>query len=103
MREIRNAKITRTFLGFEDHGIFTAFVYLDYGEARQGFGGYFLNGPVCWKWLSNVLEVVGASSWEELPGKHCRADTEHTKVHRLGHLLEDRWFDPSELDWSKEE
>lgn len=102
MRETRNAKITGTFLGFEDHGCFTAFVNLDYGGSGQGFGGYFLNGPVCWRWIAGVLETVGVSSWEELKGKHCRADFETAKVHRIGHLLEDRWFDPAELDWTKE-
>ncbi len=38
--EIKNAKIEKTTLGFEDHGIMTLFIYLDYGGSGQGFGGY---------------------------------------------------------------
>ena len=33
-----NAKITSTHLGQEDHGIFTAWLQLDYGGSGQGFG-----------------------------------------------------------------
>lgn len=38
MIEIRNARIVRTFLGIEDHGIFTAVLTLNYGDSQQGFG-----------------------------------------------------------------
>ena len=38
--EIRNAVIQSTMLGYEDHGILTCFLHLDYSGAGQGFGGY---------------------------------------------------------------
>jgi len=34
--EIKNAKITHTFLGFEDHDCFTFILELDYGGSVQG-------------------------------------------------------------------
>lgn len=43
MVETKNAKITGTMLGIEDHGILTAMLYLDYGGTAQGFGGYQLD------------------------------------------------------------
>ena len=42
MEEIKNAIITGTYLGIEDHGILTFWLYLDYGGSGQGFGGYQL-------------------------------------------------------------
>jgi hypothetical protein len=107
--EIKNARITGTFLGVEDHGIFTTFLYLDYGGGRQGFGGYTLDKPIPGDgyarvgraagitWLMRVLEVVGVESWEALPGKYVRVKADTTKVHAIGHMLKDEWFDPAEV------
>jgi hypothetical protein len=112
-REIRNAVIVRTSLGFEDHGIFTFYINLDYGGSGQGFGGYGMCDPVfdepghkfrCRRGtafgaeaIMRLLKVVGVEKWEDLKGKSVRADCEHTKVHRLGHYLKDEWVDLSAL------
>jgi hypothetical protein len=96
VREIRNAKITSTFLGNEDHGIPTFFLHLDYGGSAQGFGGYDLRF-FGYSILAEIMKTVGVESWEKLPGKHLRADTDWGKVHRIGNLLRDEWLDPSEL------
>jgi hypothetical protein len=45
MNEIRNAKISSTHLGVEDHNITTAMLTLDYGGVCQGFGGWSLDTP----------------------------------------------------------
>lgn len=92
----KNAKILSTFLGFEDHGILTAFVMLDYGGTVQGFGGWGLGGKGCAHFVKRVLGVVGVQKWEELPGKHLRAFASHDKVSKIGHILNDSWFDPAE-------
>lgn len=99
--ETRNAKITGTFLGREDHGIFTAWVYLDYGGSGQGFGGRCLGGKYTHEFIDGVLEALNVESWEKLKGVPCRAEADHAHVHRIGHYLEDRWFDPRE--WDKKE
>lgn len=105
MSNIKNAKIKSTMLGVEDHGILTAFLHLDYGGAGQGFGGYGLGGPFCSAWVERVLETVGVEKWEDLPGKHIRVKAEHSKVHEIGNILEDKWFNPAEefknFDWKK--
>ncbi|WP_423258771.1 hypothetical protein, partial [Escherichia coli] len=44
--EVKNAVITGTMLGVEDHGILSCMIYLDYGGAGQGFGGYAFDTPV---------------------------------------------------------
>lgn len=96
--KVENAKITGTFLGREDHGIMTFFLYLEYDHAGQGFGGYSLRNPEFGlSAISNVLHVVGVSSWEELPNKYVRVESERGQIIRLGHLMEDKWLNLKEL------
>lgn len=94
---MQNAKIERTTLGFEDHGILTAFLILDYGGAGQGFGGYSLKGDAMSGFVEQVLNTVGVQAWEELPGKYIRVEADHSKVHRIGHITADKWFDPKKF------
>jgi len=111
VREIKNARIRNTMLGWEDHGIFTCMIDLDYDGEGQGFGGYALdkfNGERNEKsarhgtayglqFIMEICRVVGVEKWEDLKGKYVRADAEHVKVHRIGHITADKWFDPAEL------
>ena len=96
--ETKNAKIVSAFLGYEDYGIFTFSLSLDYGGTRQGFGQYELEYPAYGvKMIEKILKTVGVDSWEQLPGKHIRVVAEHTKVHKIGNLIEDKWFSPEDL------
>jgi hypothetical protein len=95
--EIKNAKIESTMLGFEDHGIFTCFLQLDYGGGGQGFGGYTLGGKYGSDFIKAILETVGVNEWEKLPGKHIRVKAERTKIHEIGNIIIDKWFNPSEI------
>lgn len=109
--EIQNAKIERTFLGREDHGIFTAFLHLDYGSSGQGFGGYSLGSlkaedetirnQSCKfgvKFLLQVLDILEVESWEKLPGTKIRVDKEGWgDLYGIGHYLKDEWFYPADL------
>jgi hypothetical protein len=107
-RSIRNAKITCTMLGYEDHGILTCYLYLDYGGGGQGFGGYAfdewidnagarIGSPYGIEFIANVLKVTDVEKWEDLPGKFIRVEQSHNKVHRIGNVLLDHWFDPEDL------
>ncbi len=98
MIETKNAVIRSVRLGPEDHGILTAWLDLDYGGVCQEFGGWNLQATgenYCGHFIKRCLEVIGARDWNELPGKTIRVTHEHTKVHRIGHIIEDKWFDPS--------
>ena len=110
--EIKNAKIESTTLGYEDHGIFTFMLHLDYGHSGQGFGGYALDEPkppldrlrvdrqgtaMGMQVIIEILNTVGVQNWEDLPGQYIRVEADHTKVIRIGHLLEDKWFDMADL------
>jgi len=113
MSGTKNAVITHTMLGYEDHGILTAYLYLDYGGSCQGFGGYALDRYVegsrqsgrserigtaygC-EFIIRILSVLGVDKWEKIPGTHCRVKASHEKAEAIGHILKDKWFDPQEL------
>ena len=106
--KIENARIRHTTLGYEDHGIFTCMLHLDYGGAGQGAGGYALDTPVhdetgrfiCrqgtafgMRMIARILKVVGVQAWEDLPGKYVRVRHDLGKVHAIGNLLVDEWLD----------
>ena len=111
MGNVKNARIESSMLGIEDHGILTFMLHLDYGGSGQGFGGYCMDAPLkkqdgtfirrvgtaqgC-DLILRVLEVVGVCKWEDLPGQHIRVVADHCKVHKIGHILKDRWLDIEE-------
>lgn len=109
--EIKNAIITSTHLGCEDHGIFTCYLHLDYGGSGQGFGGYALdkhNGnrgegserlgtAYGMEFIRRILSTLEISQWEKLPGTHVRVVASHEKVLSIGHIIKDRWFSPDDL------
>lgn len=97
MTEIKNAKISSTFLGYEDHGILTCFIHLDYGSISQSFGGYELKYYGV-DMISEILKVVKVESWEELRGKHVRVYIDDSRmIRRIGNILEDIWYSPENL------
>lgn len=95
--EEKNATIESVSLGIEDHGILTAFVYLDYGDAGvQGFGGYALGGTTaCAVFIRRCLEIGGVDEWKCLPGKTVRVRSDYAKVEAIGHITKDDWFNPA--------
>lgn len=76
----RIAKIRKAFLGWEDHGIFTCQLDLDYGGAGQGAGGYALDerpdgddyhrGGTAFgmDWIMSVMRVCDAREWSQVEG-----------------------------------
>jgi hypothetical protein len=109
--EIRNAKITDTMLGREDHGIMTFMVYIDISESGCcGVGGYAID---CYdretkgrkftakglEAISKILEVVGVDTWEELKGNYIRVkDNGWGKpIDEIGNLMENKWFNLREF------
>ncbi len=107
--ETKNAKITGTTLGREDHGIMTAYINLDYGGSScQSAGGYgfdeYNKKKDCregtafgMEFIMRVLEVVGVDRWEDLKGKHIRVKADHCGVEAIGHITDNRWLNFKEL------
>lgn len=97
--ETKNAVILSASIGFEDHGILTAYLRLDYGGTHQAFGGYNLQakgGNYAGVFIARTLRVIGVDSWDQLPGKTIRVRCEYTNAHAIGHIVKDDWFNPRE-------
>ena len=72
-------KIESTFLGYEDHGILTAYIQFDFGSSGQSAGGMMFS----WRpqgekeqftdagmaFVSGVLKACGVIQWEKLVGR----------------------------------
>lgn len=107
---IRNAKIMSTMFGREDHGIMTFMLYLKFYGAGCGYGGYALDMPADMdgkrvfssrglEAISRILDVVGVSRWEDLPGSYIRLEDNGlgSTVDVIGNLMEDKWFNIREF------
>lgn len=108
--KIKNAKISSTMLGREDHGIMTFMIYIDARGLTCGVGGYCLDElnsatqtrvfrAESMEVISKILEVVGVDKWEDLPGKYIRIEYNGlgTTVTKIGNIIEDKWFDLEEF------
>ena len=104
--EIRNATIKSAEITNDDHGLLTAWLYLKYSGSGQGFGGLALYLPKDFKhhkidngfaghFIWRCMEIADVSEWNQLPGKSIRVEAEHNKVHAIGHIIKEDWFNPS--------
>ena len=100
-----NAIIKEASITSDDHGLLSAWLTLDFGGSGQGFGGYALYLPKSFKhhelmsvaghFIWRVMEVADVTDWSKLVGKTIRARHSWSKVHAIGHIVKDDWFDPS--------
>lgn len=89
MKTTKNAKIQSTQLGYEDHGILTFQINVDYGGTAQGFGGYAIGGLKIEKVIGGILKTVGVENWEHLIGKPVRVVIDNGIISALMHYLDD--------------
>lgn len=113
---IKNARITSTMLGREDHGIMTFMIYIDAGNFSCGVGGFCLDEfntasqtrafrAKSMKAISEILNVVGVHKWEDLPGKYIRFEDNGlgSTVDKIGNIIDDKWFDVRKFFENEEE
>ena len=110
-KEIKNARIKRVSITMADHGCLTFWVYLDGDCWGVGVGGYcigkgYLNAKSfdgCNKYgleaIMRVMDTVGVSRWEDLEGKYVRVEVGSLgdTVTKIGHIIENKWFDLKEF------
>src|SRR5438045_1865374 len=78
------AKITGAFLGWEDHGILTCTLTLDYGGSGQGTPGYGLDEPrqdaagkhigrfgtaFGMEFVARLMRACGVNQWDAIKGR----------------------------------
>ena len=108
--EIRNAKITSTMFGREDHGIMTFMIFVEFGACGCGLGGYAIDqydrpsksrmfSAKGLEAISKILETVGVEKWEDLPGKYIRIKENGlgSTIDEIGNLMEEKWFNLREF------
>ena len=104
MSEIRNFKISATHLGYESHGIFTAYLTLQSAGFGISVGGYALDEFIDKKriitkkgaeLIPRILDVVGVETWEQLAGQYIRVEDNGIgeSISKIGNLIEDNWLD----------
>lgn len=87
--EIRNARITKTMLGFEDHGLFTFMIDMYYGtNEAQGYGGYTDTPAGMLETIKEILKVTGVEKWEDLKGQYVRVYISDGFIRSIGKILE---------------
>lgn len=94
MSEIINVQATSTFIGKEDHGIFTVGVHLSGNGIGSMYGGFMYQTVPEYHVLAiiELLRVFDVGQWEKIPGKFCRAKLEGNRVVAVGHLISEIWF-----------
>lgn len=109
--KMQNAQITSTFLGYEDHGILTYYLMLKGDGWGYGFGGLgldswnkakdrrFAENGYGLESIRSILDTVGVQRWEDLTGKYLRCEGEGWggRILRIGHITDEKWFDPAKL------
>lgn len=107
---IKNARIRSTMLGREDHGIMTFMIYIDANNFSCGVGGFCLDEyntdikarifrAESMEAISKILDVVGVTKWEDLPGQYIRFEDNGwgSTITKIGNIIEDKWFDMREF------
>lgn len=87
--KIENGVIKSTFLGIEDHGILTFWIFVGYPGSTQGFGGV----RVTVEHIEGILKALGVSRWEHLAREKIRVLHTNTQIYAIGHFTDTRWFD----------
>lgn len=107
MAEIKNARIVSTMLGREDHGIATFEIFVKFSGGGVGIGGFALDAPPSGREgerkcsgksldiILKILDVVGVTKWEDLPGKYIRFMDEGwgSTIEKIGNIIDDKWID----------
>ena len=83
---------------------------INYGGCSQGFGGCALDskpkergderGPTAYgmAFITGIMRAVGVEKWEDLKGKYVRVVADQGHVYKIGHIIENKWFDPKDIE-----
>lgn len=88
------ATISKSFIGFEDHGIFTAYLTFRGQSWQQSEPARLWSGDQLKRYLETVLKTLGANDWSKVEGQEVFVLKEDYLGPILGfaHRSEDRYF-----------
>lgn len=88
------ATISKSFIGFEDHGIFTAYLTFRCQSWQQSESARLWSGDQLKRYLETVLKTLGVNGWSEVEGQEVLVLREDYLGPILGfaHRSEDRYF-----------
>ena len=91
--KIKNGVVSEVVIGITDTGQLTAWLVINFGLHKQGFGGLNLGvGNNAFIYLTNVLNIVGVKDTESLKGKAVRVEHITNKILGLGNFIEEKWY-----------
>ena len=103
---IKNAVIQSAEISIGDRGHLDCWLHLDFGGTGQGFGGFALYLPksythhstmsVAGHHIFRILEIADVSYWSDLKGKTIRVEGNWSSIKRIGHIVKDDWYCPSD-------
>lgn len=107
---IKNARITKTMFGREDHGIMTFMIFVEFDMGVCGIGGYALDqydretksrvfSVKGMEAISRILEIADVERWEDLTGKYIRFKDNGlgSTIDEIGHVIRNDWFNLREF------
>lgn len=93
--EIKNARISDVFLGFQDHGIFTCMITVDYDGSSQAVPALNLSKNAS-SYLIQLLNTFQVSSFDLIKGQYCRVKLEDGMITHIGHIVNNVWLDANQ-------
>lgn len=113
--EWKIAKAGKPKLGWEDHGILTAWVPLEYGGSGQSLGMYGFSwspGPdhiekyrsKAMEWCARLMQAFGVDEWSKIEGRTVMVQADWGKVYGVKPLPTEPGteFSFEDFDWSED-
>jgi len=101
---IWNAVIESVTLGYHERGFLDMWLFLNYGDCSQGFGGFALYLPKEFDHHSiqspaghhifRCMEVAGVDRFDNLKNRNIRVNIQDGLIKGIGHIIEDKWYYP---------
>ena len=102
---IQNAVIKSAYINIK-RGSLDMWLDLDYGGTCQGFGGWslYLGSDydhhallsVAGHHIFRTMNIAGVEKFDDLKGRCIRVKSDYAKIHSIGHIIKDDWYNPTE-------
>lgn len=100
--ELKNARVKRARLGYEDHGLLTYALDLDFDGTMQSYGnllfsnrkeGVKVANAFGGQMIMSTLDLLEVRTWDQVSGSVCRALCDWSMIYAIGHFQKDLWLE----------